>query len=340
MIKNLPYLLEDKYEPILDLIETERAIKLIKDNFENELGKKLNLIRLSAPIFTLSNTGINDDLNGVEESVRFKISYLNEDVEIVQSLAKWKRLALARYNFKIHQGIYTDMNAIRKDEGFLDNIHSVYVDQWDWEKVILKEDRTLTYLKRTVKQIYSVIKKINNLVIKKYPNLTNYFPENIHFITSKKLLELYPALSPKEREREFAKNNGAIFVIGIGGKLRDGKPHDLRAPDYDDWSLNGDILLYYPPLNDVVELSSMGIRVDKKTLISQLKITNTYDERKNLFFHKSLLEDKLPLSIGGGIGQSRMCLVMLNKFHIGEVQSSIWGKEDSKTLLEHNVKLL
>lgn len=340
MIKNLSYLKENKYKPILNSLDTEIAIKFIKDNFENELGKKLNLIRLSAPIFTITNAGINDDLNGFEKAVSFNISYLKENVEIVQSLAKWKRLALARYNFPLHKGIYTDMNAIRKDEPLLDNIHSVYVDQWDWEKVITKEDRTLTYLKHTVKQIYSVIKKINHQVIKNYPQLINYFPENIHFITSKKLLELYPALSPKERELEFAKQNGAIFVIGIGGKLRNGKPHDLRAPDYDDWTLNGDILLYYPPLNDVVELSSMGIRVDKKSLINQLKLTNTYEERKNLMFHKLLLDDKLPLSIGGGIGQSRMCLVMLNKFHIGEVQSSIWGKEESELLLKYNVKLL
>ena len=328
------------YHSKLKRYDTEIAIKYIKDNFENELAKELNLIRISAPLFTYSKTGINDDLNGIEEPVRFKIKNIdkNKDVEIVQSLAKWKRIALARYKIPVHGGIYTDMNAIRKDE-IVDNIHSIYVDQWDWEKVISENDRDLNFLKSEVRKVYRVIKKINRKVINKYPVLTNYFPATIKFITSKKLLSLYPQLSPKEREKEYAKKYGAIFVIGIGDKLKDGQPHDLRAPDYDDWQLNGDIIIYYPPLNDVVELSSMGIRVNKESLKSQLKKTNTLDRLK-LFYHTQLLDDKLPLSIGGGIGQSRMCLVMLNKIHIGEVQASIWPEETLKEAKENHIHLL
>lgn len=328
------------YKSILSELDTEVAIKYIKDNFENELAKKLDLIRVSAPLFTYSDSGINDDLNGIERPVSFDIKSIpNKEAVVVHSLAKWKRLALARYKIPLHNGIYTDMNAIRRDEN-MDNIHSIYVDQWDWEKVISKEDRNLTYLKKTVRQIYNVMKKINEKTIKKYPSLVNYFPKNIEFVTSKKLLKLYPNLSSKERELEYAKtHNHAIFVIGIGKKLSNKNPHDLRAPDYDDWSLNGDIILYYPPLNDVVELSSMGIRVDKESLVNQLKITNTLD-RLNLFWHKLLMEDKLPLSIGGGIGQSRMCLVMLNKVHIGEVEASIWDDKTIEFCKKHNIHLL
>ncbi len=328
------------YTSILKELDTEIAIKFIKDNFENELAKKLDLIRVSAPLFTYQDSGINDDLNGIERPVSFDIKSIpNKEAVVVHSLAKWKRLALARYDIPLHKGIYTDMNAIRRDED-MDNIHSIYVDQWDWEKVINKEDRTLKYLKKTVREIYSVIKKINAKTIKKFPQLVNYFPQNIEFVTSKKLLKLYPDFTSKEREKEYAKtHNHAIFVIGIGKKLNNKKAHDLRAPDYDDWSLNGDIILYYPPLDDVVELSSMGIRVDKKTLLEQLKIANALN-RTELFWHKLLLNDKLPLSIGGGIGQSRMCLVMLNKVHIGEVEASIWDDETLIYCKENNIHLL
>lgn len=329
----------EKYSSILNKIDTEIMIKFIKDNFENELGKELDLIRISAPLFTYKDSGLNDDLNGIERPVEFDIKNIDRKAEIVHSLAKWKRFALARYDIPVHKGIYTDMNAIRRDED-VDNIHSIYVDQWDWEKVILKEDRNLSYLKKTVKKIYKVIKKINAKVIKKHSELANYFPEKIEFMTTKKLYSLYPTLSPKDRERAYLKEHKvALFLIGIGNKLKNGKPHDLRAPDYDDWSLNGDILIYYPPLEDVVELSSMGIRVDKEKLVEQLKKTNSLD-RLDLFFHKLLMKDKLPLSIGGGIGQSRMCLVMLNKIHIGEVQSSIWNDDVLKKCKELNIHLL
>lgn len=339
MINRLDLLKEKKYNSLLDEYKTLEAIKFLKDNFELKLAKNLDLIRLSAPLFTLTNNGINDDLNGVEKSVKFNVTYLNEEAEIVQSLAKWKRLALKKHNIPPHKGIYTDMNAIRKDEGILDNLHSIYVDQWDWEKVILNEDRTISYLKKEVKKIYKSIKEVNKLLIKKYPGLTNFLSDKINFITSKKLLELYPNLSSKDREKEYTKTHGATFIIGIGNKLKNKSPHDLRAPDYDDWFLNGDILIYYPILDTAVELSSMGIRVNKESLIKQLKSTNTYESRKDLYFHNLLLNDKLPLSIGGGIGQSRLCLVMLNKFHIGEVQSSLWG-EDEKILKEYNINLL
>lgn len=327
------------YKSTLSELDTEIAIKFVKDNFENELGKKLDLIRVSAPLFTFTDSGINDDLNGVERPVKFDIKNVDKEAVVVHSLAKWKRLALARYEIPTGKGIYTDMNAIRRDET-MDPIHSIYVDQWDWEKSIEEKDRTISYLKRTVKKIYGVIKTINKKVEKKFPELKNYFPEKIEFITTKKLCSLYPDLSPKDREREYLKKSGkALFIIGIGHKLQDKKPHDLRAPDYDDWKLNGDILIWYPPLNDVVELSSMGIRVNKESLVKQLKLTHNED-RLNLYFHKELMDGHLPFSIGGGIGQSRMCLVMLNKVHIGEVQSSIWDQKTIEECKKAGIKLL
>lgn len=327
------------YKSKLSELDTEIAIKFIKDNFENELGKKLNLTRVSAPLFTFTDSGINDDLNGVERPVKFDIKNIDREAVVVHSLAKWKRLALARYEIPLHKGIYTDMNAIRRDET-MDNIHSIYVDQWDWEKHIAKEDRNIAYLKKTVKTIYGVIKTIAKKTCKKWPVLENYFPETIEFVTSKKLQKLYPELTPKARERQYTlEHNKAIFVIGIGGKLKDKAPHDLRAPDYDDWTLNGDIIVFYPPLNDVVELSSMGIRVDKDSLVKQLKICKCED-RLNLFWHKELMEEKMPLSIGGGIGQSRMCLFMLNKVHIGEVQASIWDEPTLSKCEKEGIKLL
>ena len=325
------------YQSKLDLIETQRAIKIVKDFFENALAKNLNLIRVSAPLFVYKNSGLNDDLTGVETPVSFK--YNNNDVTIVQSLAKWKRMALKDYNFQNEMGLYTDMNAIRKDED-VDNIHSIYVDQWDWEKVIKNEDRTINYLKSTVKKIFNAFKETENLITTIYPSLEKYFGDSIYFISSSDLRDKYPSLSPKEREHAICKEHKCVFIYKIGGKLRDSNEiHDYRAPDYDDWNLNGDILVYYPPLNRSIELSSMGIRVNKESLLSQLKERNQMN-KINLPFHKALLNDELPLTIGGGIGQSRLCLVMLNKIHIGEVQSSLWDDKTIEECKKQNINIL
>ncbi len=320
------------YTALLDLKQTELAIKKIKDFFLESLSTELRLRRVTAPLFVLRGLGLNDDLNGVERPVSFPIKCMDESIaEVVHSLAKWKRVTLAEYEVSPGFGIVTDMNAIRADEE-LDNIHSLYVDQWDWERVITAEDRTLTYLKKIVNKIYSAILRTEFYICETYPQLRPYLPEDVHFIHSEELRRMYPDMSPKEREDAICKEYGAVFIIGIGGKLGDGKEHDLRAPDYDDWStpnedgfkgLNGDLLLWYPVLNRAIELSSMGIRVDKEALLRQLQLQGK-EERKNLYFHRRLLEDKLPLSIGGGIGQSRLCMVLLHKAHIGETQSSIW----------------
>ncbi len=326
------------YQSKLNLIDTEKGIKIIKDSFEKNLAKELNLLRVSGPLFVKKSSGLNDNLNGVEKPVTFLINKVNDDIEVVHSLAKWKRYALNKYDIPIDSGLYTDMNAIRKDE-HEDNLHSIYVDQWDWEKHISEAERTIPFLKKTVKKIYKAILETQKIILKKYPQLDRIFEKNITFITSKKLLSLYPTLSQKERENEITKKYGTVFIIGIGGKLANGQPHDLRAPDYDDWKLNGDILVYYPPLNQAVEISSMGIRVNKESLTKQLELTNNLD-RLSLPFHQALINDELPLSIGGGIGQSRLCLVMLNKVHIGEVQSSIWTNEEKEKAEENNIKLL
>ncbi len=320
------------YTALLDLKQTELAIKKIKDFFLESLSTELRLRRVTAPLFVLRGLGLNDDLNGVERPVSFPIKCMDESIaEVVHSLAKWKRVTLAEYEVSPGFGIVTDMNAIRADEE-LDNIHSLYVDQWDWERVITAEDRTLTYLKKIVNKIYSAILRTEFYICETYPQLRPYLPEDVHFIHSEELRRMYPDMSPKEREDAICKEYGAVFIIGIGGKLGDGKEHDLRAPDYDDWStpnedgfkgLNGDLLIWYPVLNRAIELSSMGIRVDKEALLRQLQLQGK-EERKNLYFHRRLLEDKLPLSIGGGIGQSRLCMVLLHKAHIGETQSSIW----------------
>ncbi len=326
------------YKSKLNLIDTEKGIKIIKDSFEKNLAKELNLLRVSGPLFVKKSSGLNDNLNGVEKPVSFTINGVDDDIEVVHSLAKWKRYALNVYDIPIDSGIYTDMNAIRKDE-HEDCLHSIYVDQWDWEKHINEQERNVSFLKKTVKKIYKAILATQHVILEKYPELDRVFEKNITFITSKKLLSLYPDLSPKERETEICKKYGTVFVIGIGAKLSNGKPHDLRAPDYDDWKLNGDILVYYPPLNQAVEISSMGIRVNKESLTKQLELTDNLD-RLSLPFHQALINDELPLSIGGGIGQSRLCLVMLNKIHIGEVQSSIWNKEEKEKAKKENIKLL
>lgn len=323
------------YQSILNLVDTQIAIKLIKDTFERELAKELDLMRVSAPLFVEPNTGLNDNLNGYEKPVDFIVNENGQDLEIVQSLAKWKRYALKKYDI---DGLYTDMNAIRRFED-LDNMHSLYVDQWDWERRLLLEERNVKTLKRIVKKIYKAFLKTYRLLIKKYPELSNDFPKDITFVTTKQLEAKYPNLSRKERENAIAKEYGVVFLMQIGANLKDGKPHDGRAADYDDWKLNGDILLWYEPLQIAFEISSMGIRVNKDSLIKQLKAKGEMS-KVNLPYHQSILNDDLPLSIGGGIGQSRLCMYLLKKIHIGEVQSSYWPEEDIKEFKKHNVDLL
>ncbi|WP_304684889.1 aspartate--ammonia ligase [Ileibacterium valens] len=319
-------IIPDHYDPVLDVRTTQEAIKYIRDTFQHELGKKMHLERISAPLFVTKNSGLNDDLNGVELPVGFTMNEIgDEPIEIVHSLAKWKRMALKKYDFGMHQGLYTNMNAIRKDE-VLDNLHSSYVDQWDWEKVIDKKERTIPVLKAHVEQIFAIIKHMEHEVWYKYPQAVNHLPDSIHFITSQELCTLFPDLSPRERENAAAKEYGAVFVMQIGDKLSDGQKHDGRAPDYDDWSLNGDILFWYEPLQCALEISSMGIRVDEQSLHSQLEKENALD-RENLPFHQAILNQELPYTIGGGIGQSRLCMLLLKKAHIGEVQSSLWPQE-------------
>ena len=329
---------EIDYQSKLSLMETQKAIKFVKDTFQHELVKKLKLLRVSAPLFVLSNTGLNDNLSGKEKPVSFMLNFLEQEVEIVHSLAKWKRMALGKYGFEVNTGLYTDMNAIRKDEE-LDFIHSLYVDQWDWERVILKKDRTYSYLKKIVKQIYSVIYNLERKVSKKYPVLSSKLPKDIHFISTKQLEELYPNLSRKEREDEIARKYKAVFLYQIGYNLKDGMPHDSRAADYDDWKLNGDILVYYPLYDMALELSSMGIRVDAKSLIEQLKHKGELNKLSNEYC-SSILNENIPLSIGGGIGQSRLCMFMLQKAHIGEVQVSVWDEKEIEKLKEKNIELL
>ena len=320
----------------LNLIDTLIAIKKIKDHFEQRLSKILKLIRVSAPLFVESNKGINDNLNGVEQPVSFKVG--NNDIEIVHSLAKWKRMALAKYNLRMHSGLYTDMNAIRKDEE-LDEIHSIYVDQWDWEMLIEEKDRNLEFLKSIVTKIYNVLRETEIFIQNEYPNLTPKLGNEIYFITSQELLDMYPDLSAKERENKIVKEKKAVFLLQIGKILSNGNKHDGRSPDYDDFELNGDILVYNPVLDSAFELSSMGIRVNKESLLKQLEQENKL-ERLNLEYHQLLLNDKLPLTIGGGIGQSRMCMFFLNKRHIGEVQSSYWPDEIIEKCKKENIELL
>ena len=330
-------IIPEGYTSHLSLRETELAIKKVKDFFERDLAIELNLTRVSAPLFLNAKSGMNDNLNGVERPVGFDV-FSGEQFEIVHSLAKWKRYALALYGFEENEGLYTDMNAIRRDED-TDNIHSIFVDQWDWEKIITKEDRTVETLQKTVKLIYAALRHTEYYITKEYNFIGNLLPEKITFVTARALEEKYPTLSRKEREKAAAKEYGAIFLMGIGGALQDGKPHDGRAPDYDDWDLNGDIIVYYPVLDIALELSSMGIRVDEDALLRQLKIAGCED-RVNYPFHQALLNGELPYTIGGGIGQSRMCMFFLRKAHIGEVQSSYWDDETLRYCAEHGVKLL
>ena len=326
------------YHSTLDILQTEIAIKLVKDTFERELAAHLELTRVSAPLFVRPESGLNDDLNGVERPVGFDVPDAGCDVQVVQSLAKWKRFALGRYGLKPGKGLYADMNAIRRDE-VLDNLHSVYVDQWDWEKIITREQRNEATLRDTVRKIMSALLCTQHTLIETFPSLTPFIPDDITFISSQQLEDEYPELTPKQREDAAAKTDGAVFISQIGGALKSGKQHDGRAPDYDDWALNGDIIIWYPVLDRSVELSSMGIRVDAESLRRQVRIAGCED-RLGLPFHKALLEDRLPLTMGGGIGQSRICMVMLGKAHVGEVQSSIWSAGDVAACEEHGIRLL
>lgn len=314
------------YTPKLNIRETEVAIKKIKDYFEHALADTLNLTRVSAPLFVRCGRGINDNLNGIERPVSFDAMVIKDsDIEIIQSLAKWKRIALQRYGFEMGEGLYTDMNAIRRDE-VLDNLHSIYVDQWDWEKVIVKEARTAETLFDTVKAIYKVFLKTEEYVCSCYPHIERILPEEIFFISTQELEDQYPGLTPKERESAISKDKGAVFITKIGGVLASGIKHDGRSPDYDDWNLNGDIIFWYPVLSREIELSSMGIRVDEEALLQQLEVSGCED-RKSLEYHRLLLDGKLPYTIGGGIGQSRICMFFLRNAHIGEVQAGVWPEE-------------
>lgn len=329
----------EDYKPVLGLKDTQIAIKEVKDFFQRQLTAELNLHRVSAPLFVTPESGLNDNLNGVERPVKFGIKEQDErEVEIVHSLAKWKRMALGRYEFNVGEGLYTDMNAIRRDEE-TDNIHSIYVDQWDWEKIITKEERNETKLREVVKSVYDALRVTEKYMANKYDYIECILPENIFFISSQELEDMYPDYTPKEREYKICKLHGAVFISQIGGVLASGEKHDGRAPDYDDWSLNGDILVYYPVTDIALELSSMGIRVDEDALERQLVIAGC-EERKELPFQKAILEKKLPYTIGGGIGQSRICMFFLRKAHIGEVQVSIWPDEDVAYAKERGVILL
>ncbi|MBN2279936.1 MAG: aspartate--ammonia ligase [Candidatus Marinimicrobia bacterium] len=342
---------DEKYRSDFTVRETESAIKYIKDTFQNNFALEMNLKRVSAPIAVLQNTGMNDYLSGWEKPVSFNIASINENnhAEIVHSLAKWKRNALKEYGFISGEGLYTDMNALRPDEPFLDNLHSVYVDQWDWERIIAENERTLDVLIYIVKKIYTVIMKIEQEVCNKYAKLAAPFlPHDIFFIHSEELEEMYPQFSPRERENKICQEKGAVFIIGIGANLENGQPHDARATDYDDWitetgrgkrGLNGDILVWNPVLGQAFELSSMGIRVNKESLLRQLELKNEMHKTKQ-YFHQRLIQGELPQSIGGGIGQSRLCMFYLRKAHIGEVQASIWPKEMLEICQEHHIKIL
>ncbi len=335
------------YKPLLSLKQTEIGIKKIKDFFQENLASELRLRRVTAPLFVEKGTGINDDLNGTEKPVSFTITDMNTEAEIVHSLAKWKRMTLADYAIAEGYGIYTDMNAIRADEE-LDNLHSLYVDQWDWEMVISKEERTIAFLKDVVRRIYAAMLRTEYLVHESFPKLKPELPREITFICAEELLQRYPTLNDKEREDAITKEYGAVFIMGIGGNLSNGEPHDGRAADYDDWTtvneegfegLNGDLLVWSSVLERAMELSSMGIRVDKTALLKQLKI-KSQEYKKDLFFHQRLLNDELPLAIGGGIGQSRLCMYYLRKAHVGEIQASIWPRDMRQRAAENDIFLI
>lgn len=328
-----------KYDPKLSVRQTQEAIRYIRETFQDEFGKQLNLSRVSAPMMVDRATGLNDNLNGIESPVSFTMKDMpTKTMEIVHSLAKWKRNALGRFGFQPGEGLYTNMNAIRKDED-LDNFHSIYVDQWDWEKVITKEERTIATLQQTVRQIFKVIKHMEHEVWYKYPNAVHHLPDEIHFVTTQELEDRWPDKTPMEREDLIAKEFGCVFIMQIGGALKSGKRHDGRAPDYDDWSLNGDLIFWYEPLDCKLEISSMGIRVDEVAMAKQLKIAGAED-RLHLPFHQKIMHGELPYSIGGGIGQSRLCMLLLGKAHVGEVQASVWPQEMLDECAAHDIHIL
>ena len=331
-------ILPQGYRPVLNSYDLQRAIALTKQLFQMEFKETLHLKRVSAPLFVKSDSGLNDDLSGKERAVAFDIPAIGDDAQVVHSLAKWKRLALKRYGFGMHEGLYTDMNAIRRDED-LDNIHSIYVDQWDWERIICKEDRTLNYLKKTVTDIANTICDVSDFLKTAFPQITTRLKRQVTFVTSQELEDLYPDLTPEQREYAFAKEYKTIFVVGIGDKLRSGISHGNRAPDYDDWTLNGDLIFYNELLDCAFEISSMGIRVDPAAMDRQLRAANC-DHRRQLPFHKMLLNDELPLTVGGGIGQSRLCMLLIGCAHIGEVQCGLWDAETIRICEENNIPLL
>ena len=336
----LDLIIPKDYDPKLSIRETQEAIRYIRETFQDEFGKEMGLNRVSAPMYVEKSSGINDNLNGYEKPVSFTMKDMpGETIEVVHSLAKWKRMALKKYGFGLHEGLYTNMNAIRKDED-LDNFHSSYVDQWDWEKVISKDERNEKTLKETVELIFKVVKHMEHEVWYKFPNAVYHLPDKIHFITSQELEDKYPELEDaKDRENAICKELGCVFVMQIGDVLKSGKRHDGRAPDYDDWKLNGDILFWYEPLQCALELSSMGIRVDEDSIVVQLKKTGDEDRLK-LQYHKMILNKELPYTIGGGIGQSRLCMLLLGKAHVGEVQASIWPDEMLKKCEENDIHIL
>ena len=336
----LDLIIPKDYDPKLSIRETQEAIRYIRETFQDEFGKEMGLNRVSAPMYGEKSAGINDNLNGYEKPVSFTMKDMpGETIEVVHSLAKWKRMALKKYGFGLHEGLYTNMNAIRKDED-LDNFHSSYVDQWDWEKVISKDERNEKTLKETVELIFKVVKHMEHEVWYKFPNAVYHLPDKIHFITSQELEDKYPELEDaKDRENAICKELGCVFVMQIGDVLKSGKRHDGRAPDYDDWKLNGDILFWYEPLQCALELSSMGIRVDEDSMVEQLKKTGDEDRLK-LQYHKMILNKELPYTIGGGIGQSRLCMLLLGKAHVGEVQASIWPDEMLKKCEENGIHIL
>ncbi|HCW29014.1 MAG TPA: aspartate--ammonia ligase [Roseburia sp.] len=333
------FIIPKDYHSELNLHDTQIAIKTVKDFFQNLLSQRLNLSRVSAPLFVDPDSGLNDNLNGVERPVTFDIKEQNgREAEVVQSLAKWKRYALKKYGFSYGEGLYTDMNAIRRDE-ITDNIHSIFVDQWDWEKIIKKDERTIATLMDTVKVVYKCLRKTEKYMAIQYDYIEEILPHDIFFVTTQELADMFPDNTPKEREYYIAKAKGAVCIMQIGDVLENGERHDGRAPDYDDWSLNADIVVYYPVLDIALELSSMGIRVDKKALLSQLKKADC-EERKDLPFQKAIINEELPYTIGGGIGQSRICMFFLRKAHIGEVQSSLWPEDMIAQCEENGVQLL
>ena len=336
-MKNL--IIPKDYKAELNLHDTQVGIKTVKDFFQKTLSERLNLLRVSAPLFVTPESGLNDNLNGVERPVSFDIREQNgATAEIVHSLAKWKRYALKKYGFSHGEGLYTDMSAIRRDED-TDNIHSIYVDQWDWEKIIKKEERTVETLKNVVRTVYKSLKKTEKYMAIEYDYIEEILPKDIFFITTQELEDMYPDCTPKEREYKITKLKGAVFIMQIGGALASGEKHDGRAPDYDDWTLNGDIIVYYPVLDIALELSSMGIRVDEEALLRQLEIAGC-PERAELPFQKAILNQEVPYTIGGGIGQSRICMFYLRKAHIGEVQASLWPEDVTKEALAHGIQLL